>query len=582
MPKKSKNCLLFYYEKSFKKLEKLDWKDKSILKVFYLPYYFMISRKVILSLCAITTVVPLCSNATENINWLPVTNCLEMSRNLDAVLQNPALVESEAVAIDETKAIDEWISDEYSSSYFVDYSEKTRSITLLVGPKDPKWSTVDFKLAKKIGIIKLPATFKNIRTRIYDNKYLIIFWEHNDSDKRTESIVIFYDISDWKLTPASYFTHTWKLIKVHIQDGKLFVITNSPLDKSVVQSFTKKDGNLPSMFPKYKEWVKYGVDPVETTSVCRNYNYLQMPTDQMPSFWGIIVVNINNLKIAKELYYLLWTISQFEFSEKALYMTVPWNWETTIVQKFWIDPKINPLKSVKIDGVVLWWGLMVKDMKTAFITKMSSWKINQYSLVPFNENFLPWEWKILYTSEDNFSDVEQHWTSIVLKNRDKIVTVAELADSGLFTHKPMELPLKEHKYCLFWSSPLTILDVSSENSEISFSLYEKDKPQWKFRRLTNAKYSWEWRVIWPISWNAKTRTLMVPVKISWSSAFEWLKILQLSSKWAISELMSRSYWSSTVEVVKQLQDFSYAITDTLVDIFLSNNSISKKVFSRVK
>jgi hypothetical protein len=225
---------------------------------------------------------------------------------------------------------------------------------------------------------------------------------------------------------------------------------------------------------------------------------------------------------------------------------------------------------------------MVKDMKTAFITKMSSWKINQYSLVPFNENFLPWEWKILYTSEDNFSDVEQHWTSIVLKNRDKIVTVAELADSGLFTHKPMELPLKEHKYCLFWSSPLTILDVSNENSEISFSLYEKDKPQWKFRRLTNAKYSWEWRVTWPISWNAKTRTLMVPVKISWSSTFEWLKILQLSSKWAISELMSRSYWSSTVEVVKQLQDFSYAITDTLVDIFLSNNSISKKVFSRVK
>ena len=48
-----------------------------------------------------------------------------MSRNLDEVLQNPALVESESIAIDETKAIDEWISGEYSSSYFVDYSEKT-------------------------------------------------------------------------------------------------------------------------------------------------------------------------------------------------------------------------------------------------------------------------------------------------------------------------------------------------------------------------------------------------------------------------------------------------------------------------
>jgi hypothetical protein len=40
------------------------------------------------------------------------------------------------------------------------------------------------------------VVFKNIRTRIYDDKYLIIFAEHNDADKRVETIALFYDISD--------------------------------------------------------------------------------------------------------------------------------------------------------------------------------------------------------------------------------------------------------------------------------------------------------------------------------------------------------------------------------------------------
>ena len=526
--------------------------------------------------------LPLCSNATEQINRTPVVNCLSLSKDLDKILQNTGLVEYEAVPIDESKVIDEWIIDDYSSSYFVDYNEELRSITLLLWPKDPKWSTLDFKLAKKIWIIKLQATFKNVLTRIYDNKYLIIFWEHNDLDKRTETIVLFYEFSDWKIRPVSYFTHTWKLIKVYEQAGKLYVITNSSLDKSVVQNFIKKDGNLPSMFPKYTEWVKYWVDPKETSSVCRNYNYLWMPSDQLPSFWSIVVTNLNNLKMAKEFVYMLWTISQIEFSEKSLYMTVSWDGETTIVHKFWIDPKINPQQSIKIDWAVLWWGALVRDMKTAFITKKSSWKIYQYSLVPFNEKFLPGEAKALYTSDDNFTDVEYHATTIILKNREKLVAVAELADNWIYSHATMELPLNDHNYFMFWSSPLTILDVWNENSELSFSLLEKDKPQWKFKKLTNAKYAWDWKVMWPISWNSRTRTLVVPSKISWASSFEWLKILQLSSKWSISEVMSRSYGSAIVDVVKQLQDYSYAITDKFVDIFLPNNSISKKVFSRAK
>lgn len=552
----------------------------SIARVFYLLYFFMIPRKIIVLMWALCTLLPLYSNATEQLNRTPVNNCLELSKNIDALLKEPSLVEYEAVAVDETQVIDEWILDNYSSSFFLDYNEEERTITILKWPKDPKWSTVDFKLSKKIWKVKLPVVFKNIRTRIYDDKYLVIFAEHNDADKRVETIALFYDISDWKISPLSFFTHTWRLIKIHEQDWKLYVITNSPLDKNVLQNFIKKDGNLPSMFPKYTEWVKYGLDPQEKTSVCRSFRYLQMPSYQLPSFWSIIVVSLNNLKTPKEMVYLLWSISQFQFSEKALYMAIQWDWDSTIVQKFWIDPKINPQKSVKINWTVLDNWIIVRDMKTAFITKKSSWKVYQYSLVPLSESFVVWNEKVLHTSEDNYSDVEDHYNSIILRNMDKMVNIAELNDSWILPHAAMELPLKEHKYFVFWTSPLTLLDLSSANWELSFSLLEKDKPQWKYRQIMNAKYSWNWRVSWPVSWNSKTRTLMVPVEISWSSSFAWLKVLQLSNKWKISETMARAYGESKVASLKQLQEFSYAITDKFIDVFLPNNSISKKVFAR--
>ena len=73
---------------------------------------------------------------------------------------------------------------------------------------------------------------------------------------------------------------------------------------------------------------------------------------------------------------------------------------------------------------------------------------------------------------------------------------------------------------------------------------------------------------------------MVPVEISWSSSFAWLKVLQLSTKWKISETMARAYGDSKVVSVKQLQEFSYAVTDKFIDVFLPNNTISKKVFAR--
>jgi hypothetical protein len=116
---------------------------------------------------------------------------------------------------------------------------------------------------------------------------------------------------------------------------------------------------------------------------------------------------------------------------------------------------------------------------------------------------------------------------------------------------------------------------------LNFAVLEKDKPQGTFRKIARARYDWEWKILWNASWNSKNRTLLLPVSILWSNSFEGLKVLQLTAKWAISEVMSRSYWSSPEIVsVGQLQDFAYAITDKLVDIFISNNSIAKKVFKR--
>ena len=547
---------------------------------FYLTKFFMIKRNLLIWLCSFWLLFPMLTNA-EWLDWKVVNNCLEMGNNLNNLLKNSSVIENQALPFDIEPIIDEWTSTDSSSSYVADYNEEEKTITLIMWPKEPKWTTVDFKYSKKIGIIKIPATFKNVKTRIYDNRYLIIFADHNDVNKKTETIVIFYNISDWKLTPEFYFTHTWKLIKVHDQDWKMYVVTNTPLVKSEVQSFIKKDWNLPSMFPVYTEWQKYGLNPEETVSVCRNFRYLLMPSNQMPSFWSIVVLNLNNLKNSKELVYMLWTISNIEFSEKFMYMTVPWDWESTIVQKFWLDPKINPQKSILIDWTVIQWWVLVSDMKVSFLLKKSSWKINQYSLVPFGDSFVQQGETAFLTNEDNFSEAETHWTTLFLRNKDKIVAVGDLVWWALTPHSAMQLPLKNHDYFQLSSSPLTLLDVVTEDSKLNFSVLEKDKPQGTFRKIARARYDWEWKVLWNASWNSKNRTLLLPVSILWNNSFEGLKVLQLTAKWAISEVMSRSYWSSSEIVsVGQLQDFAYAITDKLVDIFVSNNSIAKKVFKR--
>jgi len=542
----------------------------------------MIKRNFLIWFLALGLLFPLSSNATgQQIDWLPVNNCLWLASNMSNLLQDPSLVESPALPFDESTVIDDWVLQEYSSSFFVDYNGKERLITVLMWPKEPKWSTVDFKYAKKIWKIKLPVGFTNVRTRIFDDRYLIIFTEHYDFDRRVETVALFYDISEWKITPHYYFTLTWKLIKLHEQNWKLFVITNLPVDKNTIQTFIKKDWNLPWMFPKFVEWVKYWLNPNETVSVCRDFRYLQMPSNQMPSFWSVLVLNLNNLRISKDILYLFGTISQFEFTEKSMYTTVPWDWWSTIVQKFWIDPKINLQKSVLIDVPVLNGGIYAKDMRLAYIIERSSWKVNQYSLLPFDSTFSPSTEKNLYTSEETFSDVEFHGDSVVLKNRDKLVEIWELSNGGVSTHAWIELPLKDHNYFLFWANPLSLIDFYTANSQLSFSVIAMDKAQWKFKVVSKSKYPWEWSLIWPTSRNAKTRTLLVPVKMWWESAFEWLKWLQFTTKWAVSEIMARSYWESTlVETVKQLQNYSFSVTNKLTDLFLPNNTISKKVFSR--
>jgi hypothetical protein len=52
----------------------------------------------------------------------------------------------------------------------------------------------------------------------------------------------------------------------------------------------------------------------------------------------------------------------------------------------------------------------------------------------------------------------------------------------------MQLPLKNHDYFQLSSSPLTLLDVITEDSKLNFAVLEKDKPQGTFRKIARARY----------------------------------------------------------------------------------------------
>ena len=519
--------------------------------------------------------------ATDQKDRRVVDSCRVLSSHFKVLIQNGNLIEGIKTPEEASYFIDDWELKASSTSYFVDYEENSKVLTLVKWPKDPQWSTVDFNSAKVIWKIKLPKDFQNVQVRFFKESTIIIFAEHYDADWKIETVALFYDLSDDKLTASYYFANTWKLVKLHVQNGKLYLVTNSELSKTMAENFIKKDWDLPSIFPKFSEGLKLGLITNEKTSVCKNYKYLYKPSDQMPSFWNIVVINLNNLKNTKEFLYYIGTLSQFQFAEKSMYLSIEWDNWTTIVQKFWLDPKINAHSSYILSWELLNNWILTYELKSAFITVQSSWKLNVYTLTTMNENFEVEEELEIYSWTEDFDVVEYQWTTVFLKNKEKAIAVAERWEGWSLKHEPLELPIKNHHYFLISWSPMVLLDWEQRNNKIYFSLLEKDKPQWVFRNLYTSAYANPWTLWNNFSWNQETQTLIFSATMEseeWPSTL--IKAIQVPSNWRIKEIMARTYNNPTFRVIDKFQEFSYVITEDLFDMFIPSNPMAMRVLPR--
>lgn len=519
-------------------------------------------------------------------DWWDVKSCLVLSTQLkrivDTVDENPVVYQ------ENNSFVDDWeLPLATSNIYFVDYNQLNNEITVIQGPQEASSNSLNFNNVKKIGRIRLSKDFKNVQTRFFNDETLMIFALHKDENNRDETIVLFYDVKDNKLVPKYYFTHTWVMKKLYFQGSKMYVIMRYDLTKETVQDFIKKDWNSKWILPVFSEWYKYWLEKTtQKTAECKNFKYLFKPSKNLPQVRGVAVFNLNNVKATKELFYLIGNISQIAFSEKNMYVTVPWDDGTTIFQKFWLDPRLNYKDAENQSRVISWNaldnGILVDGQESILATVEESWKIKRYSITPFSSSFEKWETLELYTWEESYNTIEKFTSSLVLWNKDEAVALAEYSSDGLVPHKALALPLENTTYYLINKNPLLLFSVEQQEDKVVFSLVEKDIPQWEFRKLYTLAYKWKSHLLSAPLWNINKQNLLLPIEIQReNTSFYGIKVLQIPSRGKMSEIMARSYPNDLrILAWTQLKNFSYIIAENLIDLFIPNNSTAMSVLSR--
>lgn len=188
-----------------------------------------------------------------------------------------------------------------------------------------------------------------------------------------ETVVLFYEIKNDKLSPIHFFRQSGKKIKRELINEKLYLITETPFSKAQAQSLIKKDGDLPSIFPKTSEGLSYGLKfSDEKQARCQDFKYLFSPQAKMPQMWSIVVSDLNNLQAAKERFYLLGNFTNFQFSKDFLYASSERGSGQSLAQRFALEPKINYQKAELLHGKSLQNSILTEKTKSAFITERKS------------------------------------------------------------------------------------------------------------------------------------------------------------------------------------------------------------------
>lgn len=238
----------------------------------------MIKKSFFIGLMGIMISSPLfCqANTSSQQDRKEVKSCIDLSNQLKKLISNPHF-DSTITNFPKNKnpLIDQGQPIFSSSTFFTDYDEKKQHLTIIKGPKDTKNSLIDFNKAKKIAKFQLPNDFQELEILFFKEEMLILSANHFPKGGNPETIVLFYGIKNDKLSPIHFFRQSGKKIKREIINEKLYLITETPFNKAQVESLIKKDGDLPSLFPKTSEGLSYGLKlSDEHQAKCQDFKYL--------------------------------------------------------------------------------------------------------------------------------------------------------------------------------------------------------------------------------------------------------------------------------------------------------------------
>lgn len=546
----------------------------------------MIKKSFFIGLMGIMISSPLfCqANTSSQQDRKEVKSCIDLSNQLKKLISNPHF-DSTITNFPKNKnpLIDQGQPIFSSSTFFTDYDEKKQHLTIIKGPKDTKNSLIDFNKAKKIAKFQLPNDFQELEILFFKEEMLILSANHFPKGGNPETIVLFYEIKNDKLSPIHFFRQSGKKIKREIINEKLYLITETPFNKAQVESLIKKDGDLPSLFPKTSEGLSYGLKlSDEHQAKCQDFKYLFWPQARIPQMWSIIVSDLNNLEAAKERFYLLGNFTNFQFSKDFLYTSSKRWTEQSLAQRFSLEPKINYQKSELLSGTTLQNSILTEKTKSAFITERKSWKLKFYLLTPFDERFIAQKKVELFSGNESYSSAQLLGNHLFLNNQQQFALLAEQLENRNFQPKEPIIVTTKEQYYFLKSDPLSLIELKNDGDQIFLSYKQQNfqKRQFIEKDRTSMIKS---KLIGTPSRNNQQRLLILPLQSQQNGKkTQELRTFKLSDEEKIIPQFRRKYHDKTwsFEKIIQLPNFSYALSTELIDLFLTDKPQNMKLLKR--
>lgn len=507
----------------------------------------------------------------------PVKSCIDLSNQFEKLIKNgtplpsPLYTENHQVS-----TIDLGTEKSESNTFLTTFDEKTHILTVIQWPKSFNSPLVDLTKVKKIARITIPQDFKALQINRYNNT-LILSANHEGKSWKSETVVLFYEILDNKITPVHYFAQSGKRVYLWVQNEKLYLITNENTTSEQIATFIKQRQAGKNFFPTLNEGVGYGLGSTKQKAVsCQDLQTLFTP-QELPQFRTMISVDLKNLKATKERHTFLGSFNQFIFSKNHLYAATTTPSQETRLQIFWLEPKINYQRSVLLSGEIIDHAFFSNQNKVGIITKRSSGKFHNYLVSELNGQTSKLQQQEIWSWTTEYSHGTLLWETLLLETKNKdwmLITLnGETAPIPLSTKKEEQLFLLDE-------APLSLLKIREEKGKVLFSFLSLS---WTLIESSPTTYPGTSKLLGTPIRNQAQRLLLLPINIEKDGkSFQGIKGIQPSSK-AIKENFSREYKSNTEPTFDTggiLPDFSFIISNNLIDLFVQQSPEKMKILKR--